>query len=302
VPWPCNREQVHRPLPEERAIWSYGSGYGGNALLGKKCFALRIASMMAREEGWLAEHMLILGVENPAGREDLRRGGVPERVRQDELRHADPARGFDGWKVTTVGDDIAWIKEGADGGSTRSTRRPASSASRRAPRTKSNPNAMATIAQHDLHQRGAHAGRRRLVGGHDADAAAKLIDWRGNRWTPGLRTPRRTRTRASPRPARSARPSIPSGRTRRACRSARSSSAAAAPANVPLVYQAFNWTHGVYLAATMGSEMTAAAAGQGREVRRDPFAMLPFCGYHMGDYFNHWLTSARAPNPPRIFM
>jgi phosphoenolpyruvate carboxykinase (GTP) len=152
VPWPCNKEKYIVHFPETREIWSYGSGYGGNALLGKKCFALRIASNIARDEGWMAEHMLILGVENPRGREDLRRGGVPERLRQDELRDDGPAQGLhrQGWKVWTVGDDIAWMKPDATGGCARSIRRPDSSASRPGTSVKTNPNAMAALARNTI--------------------------------------------------------------------------------------------------------------------------------------------------------
>ena len=233
--WPCNKTKYIVHFPETREIWSYGSGYGGNALLGKKCFALRIASNMGRDEGWLAEHMLILGVDQPAGREDLRRGGVPQRLRQDQLRDADPAgRHSTGWKVTTIGDDIAWIKPGADGrsdainpeagyfgvapGHQRADQPELHGQPRRA-------NAIFTNV-------GADRRRRRLVGRHEREPPAHCIDWQGKDWTPAIArrpAPRpRTRTRASPSPPPTTRRSTRPGTTRRACRSTPSSSAAAA--------------------------------------------------------------------------
>ncbi len=270
VPWPCNAEEkyiVH--FPEERAIWSYGSGYGGNALLGKKCFALRIASVLARDEGWLAEHMLILGVESPDGAEDLRRRRVPERLRQDQLRHADPARqlhrgrleGDDGRRRHRL--DQAGRRTA---GCTRSTPRPASSASRPAPAYKTNPNAMASIAQNTIFTNVALTDDGDVWWeGMTDEPPAHLIDWHGNDWTPDCGPARRrTRTPASPRRSASARRSTRSATTRRACRSRRFIFGGRRSRTVPLVYQAFNWNYGVYLAATMGSETTAAAAGRDR--------------------------------------
>ena len=234
VPWPCEPDIQRKYIvhfPETCEIWSYGSGYGGNALLGKKCLALRIASVMARDEGWLAEHMLIVGARVAERREDLRRRGLPQRLRQDQPRHADPARRASrAGRSTTVGDDIAWIKRRRTARCAPSTPRPASSAWPPAPTGQSNPNAMDTITrEHHLHQRRAHRRRRCLVGRHGRRAArARSSTGRARTGRPAAAAPPPTPTPASPRPPASARPSIPTGKTRRACRSAPSSSVAAA--------------------------------------------------------------------------